>query len=87
MAQTTTTISAAVGVADLIIPVTSATGFAVGNFLKLDDEFMVVTAISGTNIAVRSRGDLGSGAVAHNLLGLATTGLSSDLAVQPLGQS
>ena len=46
MAQTTTTISAAVGVADLIIPVTSATGFAVGNFLKLDDEFMVVTATS-----------------------------------------
>ena len=44
MAQTTTTISAAVGVADLIIPVTSATGFAAGNFLKLDDEFMVVTA-------------------------------------------
>ena len=87
MAQTTTTISAAVGATDLIIPVTSATGFTAGNYLRLDNEFMVVTAVSGTNISVRARGDKGTGAVAHNILGIANTGLDSDLAVQPLGQS
>ena len=87
MAETTTTISAAVGATDLIIPVTSATGFTAGNYLKLDNEFMVVTAVSGTNISVRARGDKGTGAVAHNILGIANTGLDSDLAVQPLGQS
>ena len=87
MAQTTTTISAAVGATDLIIPVTSATGFTAGNYLRLDNEFMVVTAVSGTNISVRSRGDKGSGAVAHNILAIANTGLDSDLAVQPMGQA
>ena len=87
MAQTTTTISAAVGATDLTIPVTSATGFAAGNYLRLDNEFMVVTAVSGTNISVRARGDKGSGAVAHNILAVANTGLDSDLAVQPMGQA
>jgi hypothetical protein len=86
MAQTTTTISAAVTATDLIIPVTAATGFTVGNYLRLDNEYMVVTVISGTNITVRSRGDLGSGAVAHNILAVADTGLMSDLAVLPLGE-
>ena len=87
MAQTTTTISAAVGATDLTIPVTSASGFAAGNYLRLDNEFMVVTAVSGTNISVRARGDKGSGAVAHNILAVANTGLDSDLAVQPMGQA
>ena len=87
MAETTTTISAAVGATDLIIPVTSATGFTAGNYLRLDNEFMVVTAVSGTNISVRARGDKGTGAVAHNILGIANTGLDSDLATQPLGQA
>jgi hypothetical protein len=87
MAQTTTTISAAVGATDLTIPVTSATGFAAGNYLRLDNEFMVVSSVSGTNISVRARGDKGSGAVAHNILAIANTGLDSDLAVQPMGQS
>lgn len=87
MAQTTTTISAAVGATDLTIPVTSASGFAAGNYLRLDNEFMVVTAVSGTNISVRARGDKGSGAVAHNILAVANTGLDSDLATQPMGQA
>jgi len=87
MAQTTTTISAAVGATDLTIPVTSATGFAAGNYLRLDNEFMVVSSVSGTNISVRARGDKGSGAVAHNILAIANTGLDSDLAVQPMGQA
>jgi hypothetical protein len=87
MAQTTTTISAAVTASDLIIPVTLATGFTVGNYLRIDNEYMVVEVISGTNITVRSRGDLGSGAVAHNILAVADTGLPSDLANLPLGET
>ena len=87
MAQTTTTISAAVGATDLIIPVTSATGFTAGNFLHIDNEYMAVVSISGTNISVRNRGDLGSAAVAHNILAVASSGLTADLATVPVGQS
>ncbi len=86
MALTRTTISAAVSADALIIPVTSATGFAAGNFLRVDNEFMQVVSVSGTNIAVRSRGDFGSAAVAHNILAPATTGLTSDLPDFPVGQ-
>ena len=52
MAQTYTTISAAVTASDQIIPVTSATGFTAGNYLRIDNEFMVVVSVSGTNITV-----------------------------------
>ena len=87
MALTRTTISAAVSANALTIPVTSATGFAAGNFLRLDNEFMMVVSVSGTNITVRSRGDLGSAAIAHNTLAPATTGLLSDLPDIPPGQA
>lgn len=87
MALTNTTISAAVSADALIIPVTSATGFAAGNFLRIDNEFMQVVSVSGTNISVRSRGDFGSAAVAHNILAVCTTGLASDLNDFPVGQS
>ena len=87
MAQTYTTISAAVTASDQIIPVTSAAGFTAGNYLRIDNEFMVVESVSGTNITVRSRGDLGTGAVAHNILAVADTGLASDLADLPLGET
>lgn len=87
MALTRTTISAAVSADALIIPVTSASGFAAGNFLRVDNEFMQVVSVSGTNVSVRSRGDFGSAAVAHNILAPATTGLTSDLPDFPMGQS
>lgn len=86
MALTRTTISAAVSADALIIPVTSASGFAAGNFLRVDNEFMQVVSVSGSNVSVRSRGDFGSAAVAHNILAPATTGLTSDLPDFPVGQ-
>jgi len=86
MALTRTTISAAVTADALIIPVTSATGFAAGNFLRIDNEYMQVVSVSGTNINVRSRGDYGSAALPHNILAPATTGLSSDLPDFPNGE-
>ena len=87
MALTNTTISAAVSADALVIPVTSATGFAAGNFLRIDNEFMQVVSVSGTNISVRSRGDFGSAAVAHNILAICVTGLTSDLPNFPMGES
>jgi hypothetical protein len=87
MALVTTTISAAVGANDPVIPVTSATGMAAGNFLKIDNEMMQIVSVSGTNISVRSRGDQGSAAVAHNILALCTSGLLSDLAGNPFSQA
>lgn len=78
LAQTTT--SAAVGINDLVIPVTSATGFAAGSVLRVDNEFMIVdkSYVSGTNIPVYRRGDLGSQQVAHISLAVATVGVAGD---------
>ena len=87
MALTRTTIAAAISADALTIPVTSATGFAAGNFIRVDNEYCMVVSITGTNISVRSRGDLGSAAVAHNILAPATTGLLSDLPNFPMGQA
>ena len=87
MALTRTTIAAAISADADIIPVTSATGFAAGNVLRVDNEYMMVVAVNGTNIQVRSRGDLGSAAAAHNILAPATTGLLSDLPSYPVGQA
>lgn len=87
MALTRTTIAAAISADALTIPVTSATGFAAGNFIRVDNEYMMVVSMTGTSISVRSRGDLGSAAVAHNILAPATTGLLSDLPNFPMGQA
>lgn len=81
MALTSTTTAAAATMNDLIITVTSATGFAAGNFVRIDKEFMVVdrSYVSGTSIPVFRRGDQGSRAVAHQILSPVVTGLFSDL--------
>jgi hypothetical protein len=79
MALTQTSISAALSANALVLAATSATGATVGGFAKVDGEYMVITAISGTQISVRSRGDLGTSAVAHAVLAPLTFGLASDL--------
>jgi len=85
MALTTTSLAAPITANDLAFVATSATGATVGGFVRIDDEFMAVTAIAGTLISVRSRGDYGSQAVAHQGLSSVVFGLASDLA--PLGTS
>lgn len=91
MAITQTTASAAVTANDLIIPVTSATGFATSTTLpqwvKVDSEFMVINPSyntapyngTSTSIPVYRRGDQGTKVAAHNALATVTTGLFSDL--------
>lgn len=80
MALVQTTLSAAVGVNDLVFPVTSATGFTAKYLVKVDNEFCVVdpSYVSGTNIPVFRRGDNGSRAVAHNALAIVVVGTAAD---------
>lgn len=83
MALTTTTLSRAVGVSDNTIVVASATGFAAGNLVLIDQEVMLViqTYTSGTTIGV-SRGQNGSVTEAHAASANVTTLLASDLTSQ-----
>jgi len=66
MALTRTTLSSAVAVDDTSIVVASATGFAAGRLVRVDQEWMVIQQnyASGTTIPVR-RGQQGSANVAH----------------------
>lgn len=79
MALTATTLSAACAQTDTSITVTSATGFAAGNLVMVDQELMQVAQnySSGTSIPVL-RGREGSAQVAHNVTAPAITFLSSD---------
>ena len=91
MAITGTTVSSSVAAGDLVINVTSATGFATSTtapqWIKIDSEFMIMSPAynvapynaTGTAIPVYRRGDQGTAVVAHNALAPCTTGLFSDL--------
>jgi len=83
MALTTTTLSAAVTVTDISLTVASATGFAAGNLVLVDQEVMVVAKnyVSGTSIPV-SRGQNGSVTAAHASSANVTTFLASDITSQ-----
>ncbi len=78
MALTRTTLAAACGLNDTTIRVASATGFAVGNYIRIDNEVLQQTAAAdGTIIAVR-RGLNGSAQVAHAVTSGVNTGLGTD---------
>ena len=80
MAATSTTLAAACGASDQTITVTSATGFAVGNLIRVDSEWMLQTAaaVNTTTIPVRRNGMNGSAVVAHTILAPVMTCLPSD---------
>lgn len=82
MALTTTTLSSAVTATATSIVVASATGFAAGNLILIDGEFMQVqkTYVSGTTIPVL-RGLDGSVQVAHVASANVNTGLTTDFAM------
>lgn len=80
MALTNTTLSSACTATDLTVNVTSATSFAVGRPLKIEQEITgPITAIAGTAITVLRRGADGTAAVAHNALAPVSTGLYTDM--------
>ena len=80
MALTTTTLAGALSATDRFISVTSATGFAAGNVVQIDNEFMPVTSAygSGTLVPVAPRGANGTVAESHASGANVTTGLPSD---------
>jgi hypothetical protein len=77
MALTATTLSAAVSATATSLTVTSATGFAAGNFLRVNDEFLYVQEVTGTTLKAQ-RGRCGTLARAHGILSIAVTGLPAD---------
>lgn len=79
MALTTTTLSVAAGQTDRNITVTSATGFAAGYQIRVDDEYMEVdkSYTSGTSIPVL-RGRNGSAQAAHAIKSSVTVGTGTD---------
>jgi hypothetical protein len=85
MAVTATTLSSAMTLSDDTALVTSATGATAGQPVRIDNEWAVVVKVTGTQIKLRSRGDQGTAAVAHNVLApvVFTDGTAGDLADLP----
>lgn len=63
-----TTLAAPIDANQLDIPVTSVTGASAGRICKIEDEYSVVVKVVGTIVSLRSRGDNGTSARAHNIL-------------------
>jgi hypothetical protein len=78
MAITTTSLAAAISANAQAFKATSATGATVGGVAKIDNEYTVITAISGSYISVRRTGDQGGAVVAHGILAPVQFGLWSD---------
>lgn len=69
MALTATTLAAACTASDTTLKVTSTTGFAAGQPMKVDDEYMWISSVPASGIVVvRSRGAEGSFAEPHDIL-------------------
>jgi len=73
--MTTTTLAANQSATDTVMSVTSATGFTVGNYVWVDSEQQLITAVNGTAISVR-RGQNGTRAAAHDNAARIYTGSS-----------
>lgn len=86
MALTATTLVAAIGPSDLSFALTSTSGFAAGQPMKIDNEYMVCVSVPASGfVTVRARGDQGSIAVAHDVLAnVQTSTLASDFPSVPL---
>jgi hypothetical protein len=88
MSLNTTTLSAAIGATDTQLGVASATGITAPNFttganvtyLYIENELMLVQAVSGTFISV-VRGQMGTQAAAHGNTSPVIAGLVSDFPV------
>ena len=79
MALAKTTLAAACTAEATSLILTSATGTAAGNLLRVNDEFMYVQAITSTTVTVQ-RGRAGTKAMAHGILSIVVTGLPSEFA-------
>lgn len=83
MALTATTLAGAITSTQTQFALTSGTGVAVGNFIRVDGEKMEIQDISlSPSIRVR-RGIAGTAAVAHDTLAPAVHGTAADFAKDP----
>ena len=81
MALTTTTLNGAITANDALIRVTSGTGFAKGEYLRVDDEMMLQTAdadSAATTLIPVMRGVNGTAAKAHVTSANVTVGTGSE---------
>ena len=86
MAFTETTLASAYAVGDNVLVLASATGVAVGNLIRVDDEIFKVNKawVSGVNIPV-TPGWGGTAAVAHAVTAAAEIGIPTDWTSQAPG--
>ena len=78
MAITTTSLAADFAATSVKFSATAATGATAGGVAKVDNEYMLITAITGTAISVAQRGYYGGACVAHDKLAPVQFGLLSD---------
>lgn len=83
MALNGTQLSATIDGSQLDIPVASATGASAGRFVKIEDEYAVVVKVTGLIVSLRSRGDNGTTARAHNILAPVVFGDAADFQTIP----
>lgn len=83
MGLNATTLAAPVDANAIDISVTANTGASKDRICKIEDEFAVVTKVVGTIVTLRSRGDLGTSARAHNILAAVVFGDPTDFGAVP----
>jgi len=85
MSLTATTLNGAITATDTSLKLTSATGIAVGQLIRIDSEFVTVQDVSASPVVKVERGQVGTLAVAHNTLANAAFGPAADFADVPPG--
>jgi hypothetical protein len=78
MAITTTSLAGDFAITSSTFSATSATGATVGGIAKVDNEYSLITKITGTSISVIQRGLYGGACVAHDKLAPVQFGVLSD---------
>lgn len=76
--QTPTTVVGAITATQTQITLTSGTGAAVGSYIKIDSEYLLIQSIANSPVLLVERGLGGTAAVAHAASANAIIGLPSD---------
>jgi hypothetical protein len=73
MSFTATTLAADLSATSNKMVLTSGTGFAEGQVVKIDGEYARVASVSGANVSLTQRGSNGTAVVAHDVLSTVIT--------------
>lgn len=80
-----TTLAAACGASDLTLNLTSATGFVDGQYIRVDNEWMIQKGAPISTFVAVVRGKEGSAVQAHGIAANVTTGVGTDFPANPIG--